>query len=350
MSGLEQYLDSVVWGDCVEVLPQLPDDSIDAVITDPPAGFVSEEDEWGIDDDLRWDYTGKTFDTLNIPRYSYYDKKVTISKLTKIFTECYRVLKPGGHIIAWAVPRTSHWTAMAIEDAGFEIRDIIHHIYSGSLPRYFKVDNATRRKYSEEFINRWSGWVTGIKPMCNHWIMGRKQIKGGIMDNLREWDVGMLNARACQVYKEGEEARATSNVVTTGEETQIIHEYLQYFNLDIWAKNHGLLFVPKPTAEDKNKGIVNSRYKNLRQKPEDTEEVTHNYHPTIKSITLMSWLIVLVTRENHIILDPFAGSGSTGVAAKQLGRRYILIEKRKEYVDIANKRLSGVNVLNFSYD
>ena len=96
-------LDKVINGDCLEVLKQIPDNSVDAVVTDPPAGIA---------------FMGKSWDKFK-------NRDEFIAFIQSVMTECYRILKPGAHAVVWALPKTSHWTAMGIENAGFEIRDVI---------------------------------------------------------------------------------------------------------------------------------------------------------------------------------------------------------------------------------
>lgn len=126
--------------------------------------------------------------------------------------------------------------------------------------------------------------------------------------------------------------------------------YSRYFDLDIWAQ---FLVIPKASASERNKGLSDLPAKKARgygyapdkeSSPangmfDDRNTMKQNYHPTVKPIKLMSYLITMGSRENDLILDPFCGSGTTCIAATILNRRYIGIELQKEYVDIANKRL-----------
>ena len=173
--------------DCLEMLKTLESNSVDAVITDPPAGIAFMSKDWDKDKGGR-------------------DK--WIAWMTEVMTECNRVLKHGGHAIVWALPRTSHWTAMAIEDAGFEIRDVIHHIFNQGFSKSMNVGKAldkklgnerevvgkSKRHNSKEFggekygkyqggvpcatkgKSEWEGWGTHLKPAAEHWILARKPI------------------------------------------------------------------------------------------------------------------------------------------------------------------------------
>lgn len=209
-------------GDCLEVLKTLPDNSVDSLVTDPPAGvsFMSagwDSDKGGRDHWIAW--------------------------LTEVMVEAKRVLKPGGHALVWALPRTSHWTTTAIENAGFEIRDIIHHLFGVGMPKGLDISKAIdrlagaerqvvgqrehnplskrwramegREDYAEsmqtitapatEEAQTWEGWNTALKPAAEHWILARKPIaERNIAANVLTYGTGGLNIDATRV---GAEAR-----------------------------------------------------------------------------------------------------------------------------------------------
>lgn len=108
----------LIHGDCAEELGWLEDASVDAVVTDPPAGIA---------------FMGKDWDKDKGGRDAW------VAWLTEVMRECRRVLKPGGHAVVWALPRTSHWTAWAIEDAGFEVRDVVTHLFGTGFPKSLDV-------------------------------------------------------------------------------------------------------------------------------------------------------------------------------------------------------------------
>lgn len=111
-------------GDCLEVMRGMADSSVDAVVTDPPAAISFMNKEW--DGDMG-------------------GRAVWVGWLSSVMAECLRVLKPGGHAFVWALPRTSHWTACAIEDAGFEIRDVVTHHFGSGFPKSHDVSKAIDR-------------------------------------------------------------------------------------------------------------------------------------------------------------------------------------------------------------
>jgi hypothetical protein len=182
-------------GDCLEVLKTLPDNSVDSVVTDPPAGIG---------------FMGKSWDS------DKGGKREWISWLTEVMVEVKRVLKPGAHGLIWALPRTSHWTAHAIEDAGFEIRDVITHVFGTGFPKSLDISKAIDKTAGAEravialagksgikrqcmeggdfkgdyFISapnsqeakQWQGYGTALKPSNERWVLVQKPI--GTLDTV----------------------------------------------------------------------------------------------------------------------------------------------------------------------
>ena len=179
--GGEEVMDPVIvvggarvfQGDCREVLKRLPDNSVDSVVTDPPyeLGFMGK----------KWDSTGIAYDAT-------------------VWEECLRVLKPGGHILAFGGSRTFHRMAVAIEDAGFEIRDSIAWISSKTFPKSLNVRKAIDKTGADG--SAWEGWGTGLKNVVEPIVMGRKPLVGTVAANVLEWGVGGLNIDASRVGTE----------------------------------------------------------------------------------------------------------------------------------------------------
>ena len=160
----------VFLGDCREILRGLADNSVDSVVTDPPygLGFMGK----------KWDSTGIAYDVT-------------------VWEECLRVLKPGGHILAFGGSRTFHRMAVAIEDAGFEIRDSIAWISSKTFPKSLNVRKAIDKAGVDG--SAWEGWGTGLKNVVEPIVMGRKPLVGTVAANVLEHGVGGLNIDASRV-------------------------------------------------------------------------------------------------------------------------------------------------------
>jgi site-specific DNA-methyltransferase (adenine-specific) len=218
LSGERQW--SLIRSDCREALKGLPDNSVDAVVTDPPAGIG---------------FMGKDFDSDRGGRQQWVDW------LCGIMRECLRVLKPGGHAFVWALPRTSHWTATAVEDAGFEIRDVVTHIFGSGFPKSYNVGQAVEKlvttgksrrpdrdlgglsrdrfsgdvdgtlvadtggqvELTTEEGRRWAGWGTALKPANEHWILARKPVsEKTVAANVLKHGTGAINIEAGRVGTE----------------------------------------------------------------------------------------------------------------------------------------------------
>ena len=162
-------------GDCLEMLPTLPDSSVDSIVTDPPYGlsFMGK----------KWDY--------DVPSES-------------IWRECLRVLKPGGHLLAFAGTRTQHRMAVRIEDAGFEIRDMIAWVYGSGFPK------------SHNLKDEWQGWGTALKPALEPITVARKPLVGTVAENVLRHGTGALNIDGCRVPTGKDDDIHTKNPNTCG--------------------------------------------------------------------------------------------------------------------------------------
>ncbi len=226
-------------GDWIEVMKILPDNSVDSVITDPPGGINFMNMKWDSDKGGR-------------------DK--WIAWLTEGMKECLRVLKPGGMALVWAIPRTAHWTATAIEDAGFEIRDKIYHIQGAGFPKSLAIDKAIDQKMGKERkvigqkyfaypdsncwgkaknplpnskmfgvgssekggmrnitapatpeAQRFSGYGTGLKPAVEEWVLAMKPLEGTFAESALRHGIAGLNIDGCRIKTEHQEERITKS-------------------------------------------------------------------------------------------------------------------------------------------
>lgn len=195
----------LICGDCLEAMRSMPDNSVDSIVTDPPYGlsFMGK----------KWDY--------DVPS-------------VEIWTECLRVLKPGGHLLAFAGTRTQHRMACRIEDAGFEIRDMIAWVYGSGFPKSMSVskaidkaagaereltrpgvdrregygedwdkgDSSTRPRYdipATDKAAQWEGWGTALKPALEPITVARKPLIGTVAANVLAHGTGAINIDACRV-------------------------------------------------------------------------------------------------------------------------------------------------------
>lgn len=420
-------------GDCRTVMATLDDNSIDAIVCDPPyeLGFMGKA----------WDNTGIAYDVT-------------------VWQQCLRVLKPGGHLVAFGGSRTYHRLAVAIEDAGFEIRDQIQWIYSQGFPKSLDVAkqmdkqagavrdvvkiqkgglvtagrenwnnlydrgdgktpdgrnyNATMQRKKEretlgipitapatDLAKQWQGWGTALKPAHEPAVLARKPLCGTVADNVTAWGVGALNIDATRVesidaqwthhgtgadsgmwakkriYQENTTAgRWPANVILDEEAAQILDEQSGHsksnggirnnkkVDMFLLGKNPILtsspysdsggasrfFYIAKASKAEREAGLdyENNTPIKGRDAGQDERNVAYklrnqpraNHHPTVKPLSLMRYLVRLVTPKGGKVLDPFMGSGSTGCAAVLEGFDFVGIDITPEYVAIAQKRIA----------
>jgi len=339
----------VFHGDCREVLRALPDNSIDSVVTDPPyeLGFMGK----------KWDSTGIAYNV-------------------SVWVECLRVLKPGGHILAFGGSRTFHRMAVAIEDAGFEIRDSIAWISSKRFPKSLNVRKAIDK--AGEDGSAWEGWGTGLKNVVEPIVMGRKPLVGTVAANVLEYGVGGLNIDVSRVGTElvtintfdsgakpfggavGEAytsrqsgGRWPANVILDEYSAGLLDEQSGLVKGGTWNTTAGARPFDnngKPTdftttkVDNTVSGASRFFYCATASKSDRNEGLeTPSTHPTVKPTTLMRYLIKLVTPAGGTVLDPFTGSGSTGKAALLDGYDFVGVELTEEYLPIIEGRLRWAN-------
>jgi site-specific DNA-methyltransferase (adenine-specific) len=449
-------LDRIICGDCLEEQKKLPDKSIDAIVTDPPyeLAFMGK----------KWDASGIAYNV-------------------DMWGECLRVLKPGGHLLAFGGARTYHRMACAIEDAGFEIRDSLHWVYGSGFPKSLSIGKALDKMagaerevigfgtngmgrmnqnnakagyrpnpYSDgidgvpitapasDLAKQWSGWGSALKPAHEPIVLARKPMDGcTIAENVLRWGCGGLNVDGCRICTKEDTRRASSGFYGTGEcfhnsdaykfnaienkpqptgrfPANLIHDGSEvvlaefakagesksqrsmrglagrhdpgqgpehnrikpYSNSVRGHDDEGsparffqscpfteedipaFLYYAKASRAEREKGLEGMPISDKRSQYGDglnsatkirTEKqsvdgvdrgVIHNGHPTVKPLALMRTLCRLITPPGGLILDPFAGSGTTCMAAKSEGFHYVGIELSPEYCEIARKRVAAV--------
>lgn len=375
--------------DCRDVLRSLADNSIDSVVTDPPYALVSIQKRFGKPGSApakdvygrgAAGFMGKQWDT----------GEVAFSE--EFWAEVLRVLKPGGHVVAFSGTRTYHRMAVAIEDAGFEIRDQLGWVYGSGFPK------------SHNQHGDWEGWGTALKPAWEPIALARKPLDGTVAANLAEWGVGALNVDGCRVSANDGDDRSrpprTPNAILGGGKGTNLTES-EHNELGRWPANiihdgsdevlaafpdtksgsrkageyglmgyHGADAAPMPAIDgdsgsaarffycakasraDRDAGLAHLPKKAggmvsntsgqhiTRRDPEYKPEPRANTHPTVKPTSLMQWLCRLVTPPGGTILDPLMGSGSTGKAAVLEGFQFVGCEREDEYMPIATARIA----------
>lgn len=464
-------------GDSLEVLQELSDNSIDSIVTDPPYGLAFMN--------KKWDY--------DIPSVD-------------LWVECLRVLKPGGYLLALGGTRTYHRMAVAIEDAGFEIRDSIHWVYGSGFPKSLNVskaiDKANGRKFEDRYplarhirekrkekgytldeVNswfgykdgcqhwertdksgsrvptladyqvlkgklglssdwdnliqreeaerlileqrkvksnpgfsglvhnpqgsetidynvtvskndasaKWEGWGTALKPAHEPIVMARKALSGTVAENVLEYGTGALNIDGCRVEASQEDfaklpagvkairerdgtmdnpwknssdlsganpanpaGRWPANVIFDEVASEALNQQTKgasrFFASADWSETDWPFFYQaKAPKKEKNAGLeklpkvsvgsLNMRTDAHAEANNQTPEPAQNHHPTVKPVALMRYLVRLVTPPDGTVLDPFLGSGTTGIAAVIEGFSFVGIEIEGEYLQIAKLRI-----------
>lgn len=357
-------------GDCREVLASFDDAVIDAVVTDPPyeLGFMGKA----------WDRAGVAFDPAT-------------------WAAILRVLKPGGHLLAFGGTRTYHRMTCAIEDAGFEIRDSVLWMYGTGFPKS---------------LNLGDGRGTALKPAHEPIVMARKPLVGTVAANVAAHGTGALNIDACRIdgaprtthargnvkgsnagqvhnygLGEGYESAAPAgrwpaNVILDEHAAAMLDAQSGTLKAGVAGRRGGkggvvmetgfaaydeswggygdaggasrFFYVAKPSRKERDLGCEHLPEKTGGEATdrEDGSAGTQNpragagrtggarnFHPTVKPIELMRYLVRLVTPPGGVVLDPFAGSGTTGIAALREGARFVGVERSEEYTPITVARL-----------
>lgn len=375
--------------DCREVMKSLPANSIDSIVTDPPYGL---------------EFMGKGWDR-GVPGVEFW-------------TEALRVLKPGGHLLAFGGTRTFHRLTVAIEDSGFEIRDCLGWIYGSGFPKSHNISKAIDRAAGaeREIIGRqkaqgntrgkgaaghyangltavngyeivkdgwnltapatpeaaeWEGWGTALKPAWEPIILARKPLAGTVAENVLEFRTGGLNIDGARISGEPTPINKLENWSGFGQEKR--PNYIQEMNtagrwpanilhdgseeaIGIFPETTSGILKPSHFSKASEANCLNGSNQARHPRAEfggdsgsaarffycakasKADREAGNIHPTVKPSALMRYLCRLVTAPGGLILDPFAGSGSTGKAAIAEGFRFVGAELDPAYAEIARAR------------
>ncbi len=370
-------------GDCLEQMKTLPDNSVDAIVSDPPYGisFMAK----------KWDY--------DVPD-------------VEVWQEAMRVLKPGGHALIACGTRTQHRMVVNIEDAGFEIRDVVSWIYGSGFPKSLNISKAIDKAAGaerevvgvrEDFAKRantkpanrtkmgkfaddnyqmgaitapateaakqWDGWGTALKPACEFFTLARKPLsEKTVAANVLKWGTGGINIDGCRVgtdFMMGGSAKSGGDVMKTGLKSDykspdkigrfpanLIHDGSQEV-LDLFPETKSSVRKPSESGKAQegwglgtrkpqerghaDKGSAARFFYCPKASKKDRDE--GNNHPTVKPTALMQYLCRLITPEGGVVLDPYMGSGSTGKAAIKEGFSFIGCELDADYFEIAKARI-----------
>jgi len=325
----------LLFGDCRDILRLMGDATVDAIVTDPPyeLGFMGKA----------WDASGIAYNV-------------------DLWRELFRVLKPGGHLIAFGATRTYHRMACAIEDAGFEIRDSLHWIYATGWPKSTDLAKAADKRagiwrgragdvVSEngamsggnyvrtpkgdpvtEAAWNWNGWGSALKPSHEPFILARKDFTGTLVDCVLSSGVGGLHIDACR-----HEGKWPMNVILSHDSAcgaECVPE-CPIAQLEAHAPGAAGYFPTIPPIPDGS-----FRYVKKPGKEEKAAGCGDNPHPTVKPTALMDWCIRLVAPHGGTVLDPFMGSGSTGISAINCGRHFIGIEQDPDFYMVSRARIA----------
>ena len=421
--GYNGRMIELIQGDCLEEMKKIPENSVDAIVTDPPYGL---------------EFMGKHWDK-GVPGVHFWQ-------------EMMRVLKPGGYVLTFGGTRTYHRMACAIEDAGFEVRDMIEWVYGSGFPKSLNIGKAVDKLQGNERVktgsrkvtdsdigqksgwnelntqrgdyvytkgtSEYEGWGTALKPAHEPICMARKPLaEKTVAENCLKWGTGGINidesrvgtdiitnnindfsnqhgnkfGNGMPIKKLGESqvvGRFPANLIHDNSEevrecfpeTKSPKSYTRSTDVTDSPINwnpkksgteqlgHGdsgnasrffksIIYQAKASKSERNKGCEGLEEKEKRtlgnfgdqsdfdcpdganREGEKGVSMNKNNHPTVKPIALMEYLINMVSKEGATILDPFMGSGTTGVACKNLNRNFIGIELDKEYFEIAKKRI-----------
>lgn len=278
---------SILLGDSKEVLSNYEDNTFHSCITDPPYGMNMDH----------WDHSVPSVD---------------------IWVEVFRTLRPGAFCLAFCSPELYHRLACNVEDAGFKIKDQIMWMTTTKMPKH----------------NR-------LKPAHEPIVVAQKPYQGTLQNNFEKWGCGLIDTENTRVpwdkkpptgwVKDGAKRRTFGrDGKTTGTQEEFgtvdanpAGRYPSNIIGDVLPEHQKYFYAPRATRKEKG---------------------SDNDHPTVKPIDLMAYLIKVYSPKETIVLDPFCGSGSTGVAALQENRKFVGIDLSSHYVDISTKRCADLEL------
>jgi DNA modification methylase len=417
-------------GNCIEVMRDMPDASVDAVVTDPPYGLAATDPAHVAEAIVKWasgerdflpsgrGFMGKEWDSFVPP--------------PAVWDEAMRVLKPGGHLLAFAGSRTFDLMGLSIRFAGFDIRDSIAWLYGSGFPKSMDVSKAIDKAAGAEresagpnpraaqqtpkrgtaalgdfagvgdltapatdAAREWEGWGTALKPAFEPVVVARKPFRGTVAANVLEHGVGALNIDATRIattdrlgggaekatsadqkghegwerpWMSDPEAQAAhaarvrenvgkaealgrhpANVILDESQAAALDEQSGYLKTGHTKSGTGFRsgYVGGEPSEWRkpqgkhDEGGGASRFFYTAKAPKRERPIADDgtAHPTVKPLALMRYLIRLVTPPGGVVLDPFAGSGTTVEAAILEGFDVVGIELTADYLPLIEQRI-----------
>ena len=312
--------------DCLVAMQKLIDDGVqvDSIVTDPPYHLQSIVDRFGKEGSAPAKHgTDGAFARASKGFMGQEWDGGDIAFRKETWKLALKLLKPGGHLLAFSASRNYHRMAVAIEDAGFEIRDQLMWLYGSGFPKSHNLGD---------------GWGTALKPAHEPIVMAKKSIEGTNKNNREKYGTGGINIDGCRVELDGEKPPSGS--------AKRVYKNNQYTEEKIYGDNKTTPETGRYPANVMHDGLQEdwARYFYC-PKVSKSERGEGNTHPTVKPQELMKYLCRLVTPKGGTVLDPFMGSGSTGMAAKDEGFEFIGIEREKEYFEVAEKRIKAASPL-----
>lgn len=290
-SGMVKIGDALIYNDdCLEAFKKISSNSIDLIATDPPYFLDGMGDNWS-DSKLK-NKTAKASTVGGLPVGMKFDPsqgRKLQNFFSKVSRESIRVLKPGGFLISFSQPRLFHRMAVASEDAGFEVRDMLIWEHSGGQGKAFTQEHFVKKmklsaNKKNEIISKLQGRKTPqIRPKFESILLAQKPREGTFVSNWLKWETGLIKV-----------------------------------DFPLEQQQSTIFSYSKPI------------------KDEDFE------HMTVKPVPLMRRLIEVFSMPGQLVLDPFLGSGTTAVAALKSGRNFVGFEIEKKYTDISIRRLKNL--------
>jgi DNA modification methylase len=314
-------------GDCIEVLSTIDAESVDAVVCDPPYGIGWQGE--------RWDSSTAIREAAAHLGRGQASRGKAFEIWCALWGEgCLRAMKPGAFLLAFGSPRTHHRLASGLEYAGLEIRDTLIWLHSRGMTK--------TRRYAD--LGR-----TTLKPAVEPILVARKPLDGTTEETIERHGTGYLGTEACQVNGRDPANAIVSHDEVCGEDGCAPGCPVSLLDAAAAGGEGGVglqlppsnfLYCPKPSRVERDAGCEELPEQRLSLQP-DTGPTSpaRNTHPTLKSIDLMRWLVRLACPDGGLVLDPFMGSGTTGVAAALEGRHFCGIEIEERYVEIAVARI-----------